>query len=232
MYSHSLKFKSEQTSNEKKNQHSMVFFTNFLIYFISIFSIFNNFKILIIYIFLQSMSFLSKDIFKKPLLNSDAPQHQQNIQLSSCVQPSAELHKTLIRKQVIQQQRQQHQKKLMQMMQSSQQKDFQHKIQKQLQEHKLLLQQQRKIDELHAHLLQQHPVHMDKEMQKKVHQQMQQRLMQKHKQMEEKFHQQVQQQIHQQKEKQTTPLPLKLNMSEKSGQIVSSNVKGCSHPSM
>lgn len=125
--------------------------------------------------------------------------------------------------------KQQHQKKLMQMMQSSQQKDIQHKIQKQLQEHQALLQQQRKIDELQAHLLQQHPMHLDKEMQKKVHLQMQHRLMQKHKQMEEKFHQQVQHHLqhHQDKLSSTTSksnLPPKNNPNQ-------ANVATCNYSS-
>jgi len=88
-------------------------------------------------------------------------------------------------------------------MQSSQQKDIQHKIQKQLQEHQLLLQQQRKIDELHAHLLQQRPLAKDMEMQKNVHLQVQHRLIQKHKQVEEKFQQQVQQYMQQHQDKQS-----------------------------
>lgn len=109
----------------------------------------------------------------------------------------------MMRKQVIQEQRQQHQKKLMQMIQSSQQKDIQHKTQKQLQERQLLLQQQRKIDELHAHLLQQRPVTHDKDVQKNVHLRVLHRLFQKPKQVEEKFHLQVQQYIQQHQDKQT-----------------------------
>ncbi|XP_065210983.1 transcription factor mef2A-like isoform X3 [Planococcus citri] len=100
-----------------------------------------------------------------PISNGDqapaeSPQLQQSRPSSQLPVTSAELHRTLIRKH--------HQKKIMQLMHSSQQKDIQQKIQKQLQEHQALLQQQRKIDELQAHLLQQHPMHLDKEIHKKL----------------------------------------------------------------
>lgn len=131
------------------------------------------------------------------------------------------MHKTLLRKQ-------QHQKKLMQMVQSSQPKDIQNKIQKQLQEHQLYLQQQKKIDDLHAHLLQQHPMHMDKEMQKKVHLQMRHKLMQEHKQMEEKFHQQVQHHIQHHQEKPPPILP-KSSVISKPGP--NQSIPNCNHAS-
>lgn len=146
-----------------------------------------------------------------------APQHKPK-------SASVEVHQTLLRTQ-------QHKKKLMQLVQSVEQKDTHHKVQEQLQEHELLLQQERKIDGLQAYLLQKH-LGLVKEMQKKVNVEMQHRMIHKHKQIGDKFHEQTQHHKQHHQEKPAPAVAAKLNGIQKTPRATNqSSNPSCNHAS-